>query len=605
MRAFSSRLTGLKLWLNSITFMTTFFMQKSLLTMLSLIVFCALCSSAQAQTAPGAISLAENVLLPPYRTPKSIQDHPNINLSTSASPCLDDYFEFVDSVHTDVSGGDGEKTRAWTEPEKMCVRKTLRFVFSRLPGLVVHAASGRKIALLRASKIHAHSNVYGSFNAPAATLPEGLIFSERYFTSVESDRLLEGVIHELVHCADFAGQIEFSKEWVAFANPTISEVRWRSQLSHPQLYSGTFAERKWVSKYGTTNLREALAEYYSHAVLGLDTGYFHVSPAFEQFAKRLACPSKEELQFENHFKNARVFTQAKMHDEAIRELEQARQLFAHCPSVYAFLASNYYSKAQYRDCLNAAEQAFAQFGRVGIFANEPNFLFLCGVKAQALECTGKYKEAISILDKLLLSEPSPTHRAHDHYLRGLCYEKLGMLSEAASDYYDQKYGRKGTMDFRGLCDDHGAVLATIDQRLGADSTRADAYEMRARYEEYVGDMEKDPEAKKRHYRLALTDLLAARGCFDAKPNHVLICIGKLYLKLDNFAEAKLAYERARTLDTKDLETRIFNLKLLQLRGRYLESHRQFASILSQLKCDYPIEVAPLGDFLTKLFDNIS
>jgi tetratricopeptide (TPR) repeat protein len=512
------------------------------------------------------------------------------NYGTVPSKNLDDYFEFID----DSLGFTRPKTQAWTENEKQVVRHILSKILSRLPGLVIHAAAGRKIALARSTP--------DEKRASASTLPEGILIANGFFDARPLFRM-EALVHELVHSADLGGQIAFSKSWVMFANPIISKIRTMSRLSPKKLSDEDVVKINWVSLYGTTNLGEGLAEYFPAAELGVSN--FKFDPAFSKFADRLKQPTVKDLRFLDHFKNGRIFYSLNRYQDAITELEKARDLDPNAGMVPIYLGACYRHINQLERSIKEFRQALAMCREAGVPDCEPDMGHLQSNLAYALEDSKRYQEAIQLLDKLIINDGDSTNKNCDYLTRAMCHQKLGHFYESASDYYSYYKAQNQLPDFRDVDVAHyKLVLTRIDAQVRSQPTAAKSFEARAKYHEYLGDQHSEPKLKQQFYLSAMGDLERCNNCQDAEKTHVLICRAKLFVKLNDMASAKLAYSKAISINEYDLEARIFNLKLLELAGKTGEATAKFFPIVSELMGAPYSERYPEGDFVPGRFGNI-
>ena len=528
--------------------------------------------------------------LAPVRTSDNIFKF-QANYSIVPSDNLDDYFEFID----DWLGVARPTTQAWKENEKTPVRHILGKILKKLPGLVIHAAAGRKIALLRATP--------DDKDESASALPEGIRIADGFFEAGPLFRM-EALVHELVHSADLGGQIELSKSWVMFAHPIISNIRTANKLSAEKLSDDEVIKNNWVSLYGTTNLGEALAEYFPAVELGVSN--FNGDPAFADFADRLKAPTEKDLKFLDHYKNGRVFYYANLYDSAISEFEKARNLDPNAAMVPIYLSSCHGQKQQFPRSLFESDRALTLVIQAGVPDCEPDVCYLLSVRASALEESGKYQEAVKILDKLLITDPETTIRHFDYFTRALCHQKLGHFYESASDYYSYCKAQNQLPDFRDIDIAHyKLVLKRIDEQVRTQPAASESFEARAKYNEYLGDRQSDPKSKARFYLSALADYQKCEICRDAEQTHLLICRAKVFVKLKDIASAKLAYSKAISINKYDIEARIFNLKLLELAGNKVEAIAKFFPIVSELMgAPHHYERYPEGDFVPGHFDDI-
>jgi tetratricopeptide (TPR) repeat protein len=523
-------------------------------------------ASAQAAIDEGAVEKTK--VLAPIRTIESFGTSQPNYATTPLSTNAEDYFEFVDALPASSALNE---LRPWTVAEKNAVRPVVQKIFEQLPGLVVHAAGGRKIALLKSGLPHE-----AQAKTSAVSVPEGFLFSDGFFID-DKDYQRHVLVHELVHGSDFGGQIAFSKEWVGFANPVITELRDTCKLHHPGEFSDDLVKGKWVSFYGTANLSEALAEYFRFA--NLDARRFRVDPAFATFAEKLKSPSKEELEFQDHLKNAFVYFRAGKHEDAIVEMEKSLKLKPDASWVMVHIAASYSLKPDYPKALAISRKALKLLQEAGVPDTEPGALYLDRTKSYALTKLGRNKEALAILQKLTILEPGSTYAL---LASASCNAKLGRLSEAATNYYVHHANKQKPCDYRILSLDPSVVLAALDQQVYGDPSNPNLYETRANYKEHLGDLEKDRAVKVQHYESALGDMNKAKSCPGADVTHIAIQSANLFLKMKDLPSAQTAYQLAEASDPNNIEVRIFNVKLLEVRRRKREAKQAFDTILSEL-----------------------
>lgn len=523
--------------------------------------------NAQAEAPLPNQQMVETKQLPPIRTIEDIQKSAGNYSTRPISKNAEDYFEFVDAM---PESSELHDLRAWNAEEKAAVRVAFENVFEQLPGLVVHAAGGRKLAFFRSGLDREEQS-----KASAYRLPEGLLFSDGFFNG-DPQYAVEVFLHELVHCADFGGQIAFSKDWVQFADPIISELRETNKLLHPGEFSDTLVKGKWVSYYGTANLSEALAEYFRVAMKSSDSA---ANRPFAPFAEKLKFPTKEELQFQDRVKNASIFLRAHKYDEAIIELKEAQKLIPQTAWVSIQLAAAHSLKKDFTHCLAESRKSMALIEDAKIPDSEPDPLYLQRTRSYALQKRGKHRDALKILDELCIMEPDSRYA---FLARAASHEKLGHLSDTALNYYELRRDKPKLADYRALTLDPTVVLAALDDRVHREPGNPDAYEIRANYKEHLGDLENDRSLKEKHYESALDDINKSKLCPDANAAHAAISSARLFLKLNDLASAQSAYQQAVEKDPGNMEVRIFNLKLLEVRGHKREAKQQYTAILMDL-----------------------
>jgi tetratricopeptide (TPR) repeat protein len=532
-------------------------------------------SQAQKNAAPLAVSAQRKYDLAPIRTAESILNT-GANYSTSlVSSRWEDYFEFSDKAPSSFSP---QEVKPWTESEKRSLGITLRRVLKQAPGLVVHAAAGRKIGLFRASSLKANLRSTGAFEASAVTAPDGIVIGQSHFEEMSLDRQVKGLLHELVHSADATGNIELSKQWVDFANPVISKIR--EDKNPADRYKRYFRD-KWVSFYGTNNLGEALAEYF--AVWATGSKNYSASPAFAAFAKQLTSPSEKQLQFSDHFKNGRILSTLGHHKAAIQKFEKCVKLQPLSGKPYVYLAAAYEDLDQFGKAIVNARKAISIFRAAGVPDAEPESAYAYLTLAYSLERLEKNTDAIEVLDRLLTTELTDSDRKVALLNRARCLAHVYRFSDSAADYraYYKPVKRHGR--FADVRADSKSVFAKIDEDIRRYPKNADIYEIRAKYRVFFGDKERDPKVKTELYRLALQDIALAEACPDGDKIYSQIFSAYVYVKLNDIKAARAAYETAAAIDRRNLDVRIFHIKLLQIDGKHVEALRWYDGLVADLR----------------------
>lgn len=146
-----------------------------------------------------------------------------------AGPKLMQIALFSDTGKESCTELEGTVVKPWTKSERQQVEDAWRQIVARVPALVMRAANGRRIVLMRCTKIpqQASHMIPGikPQDAPGEARAGNLIFlSDLYFKGTENDRIFS-LVHELVHIADRYGRLSLSKEWTDLAREKINAVR--------------------------------------------------------------------------------------------------------------------------------------------------------------------------------------------------------------------------------------------------------------------------------------------------------------------------------------------------------------------------------------------
>ena len=247
-------------------------------------------------------------------------------LAKTARP-FETYIRFVEPKDEDVSTFEkrGIKAKEWTELEKNDVHRILQHIFLTTPGLIMRAASGDRILLVRTTNIPLpetlSTDMKHTDGMAASAAPLAINIADQFFTTPKQ---CHGLVHELIHAADYYAQISNSKEWIDFAEPTISRIRIKlnflSAFEKRELAMQLLRGGDWVSLYGCENLMEALAEYTSTYIMDRERD---LDPDFERlFANRLLMPTPKDLEAARHYKLGYSAFNHDKFEEAIAEFSK-------------------------------------------------------------------------------------------------------------------------------------------------------------------------------------------------------------------------------------------------------------------------------------------
>jgi tetratricopeptide (TPR) repeat protein len=473
----------------------------------------------------------------------------------------------------------------WKAGEKEEFKRVLTEVAKCAPGLITRASSGRHLHVCRVTDLPFNATTAGSFDAEALTRPDSILIPDIFFEGSRRAQL-RCILHELVHSADMAGQIALSREWIRFAQPTISELRCESTFGKPERRAGRVIppHNAWPTLYGCENLTEALAEYFAADAVGSDD--FKFDPEFRQvFAARLMRSSKKHAQFLSIYKQGSKLYNEHKYDQAIEKLLEARRLHASAPGTHSCLAACYAYKGDYQTCLKYVASANKHLKRSGVPDGEPDQIVVLEVQGLSYLQTGKLDAAIAAFDGVLGHEPQNNWARS---LRARCRESQNKYADAA---YDMAaiYGKR-----RRLIDPLLAARADTDFTMkclnsNIEKTPKDhlAIQKRAEFVEFLGDKSTDKCAQKDSYLQALADFeksLAMAGCDRAR---ALAACARLRLKLGEDRTAQDLCDQVMAIEPFNIEAKIIRLSLIERSGNIKDARTEYDELKSQIKRAVP------------------
>jgi tetratricopeptide (TPR) repeat protein len=233
------------------------------------------------------------------------------------------------------------------------------------------------------------------------------------------------------HAADYGNHIALSKEWVEFANPTISEIRSRHDkapndedcLNKEIRTAGT-----WPSVYGCESLTEALAEYVAAYVWDRD---FAIKDKFKTaIAPRILLPSESDQEWSRHFRKGDRAFRSKDYDTAITEFNIVAGLDPGAPIPHQYACFCYSFQGKFDEALNESGKALALFDSLGVKPTDPYRINIVKLRGTVLGHTGKFAEAKAMWDELLQVDPSNREAIKQ---RSICYANIGELEKSRQD----------------------------------------------------------------------------------------------------------------------------------------------------------------------------
>jgi len=251
--------------------------------------------------------------------------------------------------------------KPWTTSEKAIFTRHIRTLLHRAPGLLLSAAGGNKIVVLRISAIRSITEDIG-VRIRLESLQGLLLVPDGFFLS---NHPLRALIHELLHLADSANHLSYSKDWADFANPIITRIRRKekglSRKRSAALEQFNYEHGIWPDFEGCENLREAFASYFTEYVDG--TGFPCELVQIKRFSPRFLTPTPEELLFTEHFVNGLVDCDARNFSLARSEFEHAENIDASVARIYLELARTVRPNDELTlECFDKACRLFAASG---------------------------------------------------------------------------------------------------------------------------------------------------------------------------------------------------------------------------------------------------
>jgi tetratricopeptide (TPR) repeat protein len=249
-------------------------------------------------------------------------------------------------------------SKQWSESEKEVLRQAILSVLHRVPGLLLSATSGNKIALCRLSSVDKQDSTKSGSRT-------GIIFIPDSFFQAPVQMHRYYLVHELLHQADTACHISYSGEWIRLAKRLRANKKAKqNSLKNMDLpHQGTSIFRS------DGNLGEDFAYYFTEYVFPLQ---FRVNIAeTKQFSKQFLRPSGEEMQFNAHYTLGQLAFRTGTLQQAREEYLAARSLKPSVARVYLGLADTYHGglanlKMNLKYCTTACEL----FSFAGVPPNE-------------------------------------------------------------------------------------------------------------------------------------------------------------------------------------------------------------------------------------------
>jgi tetratricopeptide (TPR) repeat protein len=505
---------------------------------------------------------------------------------------FDTYFEFIDPqkyaelYHECL-------LLPWSEAEKESLRQVGSHIATALPGLARRASSGQRLKLYRTAVMPAGGRIHDSFDSAAMTFPDGIAVSYSFFNCSERGQMRE-LLHELVHAADFAGQIAYSEEWVAFANPTISHIRSKAALSRVTRHEVmlTAEEQNWPGLYATENLVEALAECFVAQACAEQN--YQLSEDFNsRFAKQLLTAEPSEITFLRHYKAGRIHLEAKQYAAAISEFLQASEIDPQAATPHVMLSSAFLAAKQYEKAANEAKLASAKFAASQVPKGEPDRLFLSRIQSRCEYSMGNVKQAFVIADETTRFD-SRKDLHSDSVACQFYADQAGMFFEAGRTLVTLAGYEHDDEQIRDIVRADAAssyVLQWLNQSIDKAADPQRLLQLRARFLEHVADHETPgQDTKKQLYAAALADWYTSTN--KRLPVYELIACARLRFKMGELKDAQYLCNQALIANPSSLQVRTLLIGILEAQGQHEAARREYIQLHDDL---IPAPATPAPD----------
>jgi len=317
---------------------------------------------------------------------------------------IDNYIGFA-SAPKKVKLLDGKyPCKPWTNSEVQEIREIGDRVYRFGPGLFKLAATTGKISLWRVAKVPLNSPVLLSSYADAITENDNIYISDAFFAG--NYRFRE-FVHELVHAADFGYHLTYSKEWVSFAQPIISKLKLRQEMTpHSRYYDLEQLIRTqniWPSLSGCQNLKEALAEYFAAFA---ENSKFCTQESFRNgIAQRLICPVEADLLWSKRCRLGAFAFDKQDYAKALAEFSKAVALDPLAPLPHIFIARIHFHQFDDQKCLDESDVASECFKKAGVLPTDPTYHTLKLLRSSVLERLGRHEDAKKELEDCQVEFP--------------------------------------------------------------------------------------------------------------------------------------------------------------------------------------------------------
>ena len=512
----------------------------------------------------------------PQLPPKVYFDKEQEQLAKTLSADVSTYIYFVDPKdgHKKEFEQGNHGTKSWTTEEKNDVMRMFSTLYGIAPGLIVRAASGRKLGLHRTTTI---DGLHGRSSAASAGVQTINVGDSFFHTPYQ----FHGLVHELVHEADWDGRVAYSKEWVDFAAPrTYKHKIEAGLLSEPELRQLDHLLRQgedWPTLYGCENFKEALAEYCSASIADSD---FIPDPIFAKIlVPKILVPLPNEIEFGALFKQGRTSYLNDKYQDAITVLEKCTALDPSVADGHVELAACYVRQNEYKKALVEMDIAEQAMNKAGVRSTEPDMLYLLRWKATLYHKQGDDDLAIAEMNKILLNQPPS---ADDVYKRFWLEEKKGLLAEAVLDFYHWKEPIPKSEYLPASELDAQYSQSLLDKEVARFPKLGIVLRRRGRFFESLASGQVDDDSRSVFYKKALVDFQNSIGMSDCDEVEGLFGCGELSCKLKDFTNARECLKKIEDLDKDSLASQSLNVIILSGEGRNADARVIFEKIHSRL-----------------------
>lgn len=229
-------------------------MQSSKLVYTLLLVFTLTCGP-QSQLALAADKSAEPAV--PSREVEYLQvTNPRVPLDATQRQLLQAHRSF-DHILVVFSDLDSYVEMPWTDAEKRTVKKHLKDIYQRVPGLLINAARLGPVILTKA----------GDKSFLGETTGNKVCLSDQCLDERPTEQLFT-VVHELAHAVDFDETLAYGDEWQKLVSTRLRHCRegFRKATTWQQKVD-CLRRFRIPSHYALTDSGELLAEYVAAVVL--------------------------------------------------------------------------------------------------------------------------------------------------------------------------------------------------------------------------------------------------------------------------------------------------------------------------------------------------
>ncbi len=494
---------------------------------------------------------------------------------------FDGLFSFIDSGAGEI-GSTNYECKRWTIVEKRMVQGLCESLLYRGSALLHRAASNDKVQLRRAAILPVTTKISTIFDAVAITTNNSITIADEFFNCSPNSQM-DILLHELVHAADPAEEVAYSKDWVDFAEPIISKARFQAAIddSSGHLWNSQAKDHQWPSHFGCKNLTEALAEYL---VADMNKEHSIGDDCFrERITAKFFSMDANELAFLSHYNmGCKSYSKGK-YDDAIKQFELCTELRPLVAMPFAYISACFVRQGKYQGSLQQSEHALNMLNSLGVTIRDENILFILRLRVIAYVRMGDIENAINTLDELFRREPRNMDFISDLHERSYFYEKQGKFYAAAQDL---KAMTKVPDTFDKLVAsgvDYQYILECLNQRIDKSDKPFLYLQTLGQVLEFLGDNESDSGIKKEYYQRALGVYDKSLDAPDCVQTKALFHCAQVSLKLGNYSEMPLLFNQMN--DSIDKE--ILQLGFLEKIGNSDAAHYNYRCLKSKMQITSP------------------